>query len=443
MGNSSMEKIPFSTEIINKLAAESGIQKIGNASIREIVALVNRIEKVSGVDFIRMEMGVPGLNPPAIATEAEIRALKQGIASIYPAIEGVPELKKETSRFIKLFLDVDVDPAGCIPTCGSMQGAFACFLTVNRTDRNKEGTLFIDPGFPVHKQQIHVLGHDCYSFDIYDYRGKKLKKKLESYLQTGKISSILYSNPNNPSWICLTEEELETIGMLATKYDTVVLEDLAYFGMDFRKDISAPGQPPFQPTVAKYTDHYILLISSSKVFSYAGQRTAMMAVSNALFKRRYPDLRRYFTTDELGHSIIYGALYALSAGTAHSSQIAVAAMFKAACDGTYNFITPIREYGERSRIMKKSFIDNGFHIVYDTDIDTPIADGFYFTISYAGFSGKDLLEELMRYGISAITLDITGSARPEGLRACVSQVRNKQLPVLEERLRLFRMHHSY
>jgi aspartate/methionine/tyrosine aminotransferase len=437
-----MEKLPFSPETINKLASESGIPKIGNASIREIVALVNRIEKASGVEFIRMEMGVPGLYPPALGTEAEINALRQGIASIYPAIEGVPELKKETSRFIKLFLDVDVNPEGCIPTCGSMQGSFACFLTVNRTDRNKEGTLFIDPGFPVHKQQIHVLGHDFYSFDIYDYRGEKLKEKLESFLKTGKISSILYSNPNNPSWICLTEDELETIGKLATQYDAVVLEDLAYFGMDFRSDISTPGQPPFQPTVAKYTDNYILLISSSKVFSYAGQRTAIMAVSNALFKRRYPDLKRYFTTDELGHSIIYGALYALSAGTAHSSQLAVAAMFKAACDGTYNFIAPIREYGEKARIMKKSFTNNGFHIVYDTDMDAPIADGFYFTISYNGFSGKALLEELIRYGISAITLDITGSARPEGLRACVSLVRKEQLPVLEERLRLFREHHS-
>jgi aspartate/methionine/tyrosine aminotransferase len=442
MKHSFMEKIPFLKEALYKQAAEAGIKNIGKASIREIVALVNRMEKISGHKFIRMEMGVPGLKPPALAIETEIKALKQGVASIYPDIEGVAELKKETSRFIKLFLDVDVDPSGCIPTCGSMQGSFACFLTVNRTDKNKEGTLFIDPGFPVHKQQVRVLGHNYYSFDIYDFRGEKLKKELERHLQTGKISSILYSNPNNPSWICLTEEELEIIGTLATQYDVIVMEDLAYFGMDFRNDISIPGKPPFQPTVAKYTDHYILLISSSKVFSYAGQRIAVMAVSDALFKRHYPDLMRYYTTDELGHSIIYGALYALSAGTSHSSQLAVAAMLKAACDGEYNIITPILEYGKRARLMKKSFIDNGFRIVYDTDIDVPIADGFYFTISYEGFSGNALLEELLRYGISAITLDITGSTRSEGLRACVSQVRNEQLPVLEERLKLFQKDHS-
>jgi aspartate/methionine/tyrosine aminotransferase len=436
------QNLPISAALVKDIAGKAGIPVPGRASIREIVNLVNRVEKETGISFIRMEMGIPGLPPPEVATRAEIEALQRGVASIYPPIEGVSALKKETSRFLKLFLNVDLDAAGCIPTCGSMQGSCAGFLTVNRTSREKEGTLFIDPGFPVHKQQCHVLGHDFYSFDIYDYRGPKLRPKLESYLATGKISSMLYSNPNNPSWICFTEEELAVIGELATRYDVVVLEDLAYFGMDFRNDISVPGIPPFQPTVAHYTDNYILLISTSKVFSYAGQRIAMMAVSDKLFSRRYPDLKRYYTSDVLGHTIIYGALYALSAGASHSAQLAVAAVLKAVNDGTYNLLTEIRQYGERAGIMKKLFTDNGFHIVYDRDMDVPIADGFYFTISYPGFTGAELLEELLYYGISAITLDITGSIRSEGLRACVSQISPDLFPLLEKRLIQFRSDHS-
>jgi len=162
------------------------------------------------------------------------------------------------------------------------------FLVANRNDKTKEGTLFIDPGFPIQKQQVKMLGHDYCSFDIYNYRGKKLKEKLESHLKSGKISSLLFSNPNNPSWICLTEDELAIIGELSKKYDVIVIEDLAYFGMDFRKDYSNPGKPPFQPTVARYTDEYIMLISSSKIFSYAGQRIGMMAISDQLFHRSYP-----------------------------------------------------------------------------------------------------------------------------------------------------------
>jgi aspartate/methionine/tyrosine aminotransferase len=434
--------LPITRDLVQRITSEIGIPKPGRASIREIVNLVNHIEKESGMRFIRMEMGVPGLKPPEIAINAEIEALKKGVAAIYPPIEGVASLKEETSRFLKLFLDIDVKPSGCIPTCGSMEGSCVGFLTVNRTDRNKEGTLFIDPGFPVHKQQCHVLGHNFESFDIYEYRGEKLRHKLESYLSTGKISSLLYSNPNNPSWICFNEEELQIIGELATKYDVIVLEDLAYFGMDFRHDISVPGKPPFQPTVAKYTDNYILLVSTSKVFSYAGQRIAMMAVSNKLYNRQYPDLKRYYTSDVLGHTIIYGALYALTAGASHSAQIGIAAILKEVNDGKYNLLDDIRQYGERAHVMKDLFTSNGFRIVYDRDLDVPVADGFYFTISYPGFSGAQLLEELLFYGISAITLDITGSVRTEGLRACVSQINPELFPLLEERLRHFNRDHS-
>ncbi|MDF1546572.1 MAG: pyridoxal phosphate-dependent aminotransferase [Bacteroidales bacterium] len=433
---------PIDYSIVNKKIKETGLPAIGNATIREIVRLVNNIEKETGEKFIRMEMGVPGINPPEVGMKGEIEALNNGVASKYPMIEGVPALKKEVSRFIKLFLNIEVDEMGCLPTVGSMMGSMAAFLVANRSDHNKKGTLFIDPGFPVQKQQCKVLGHQYESFDVYNYRGDKLKDKLESYLKKGTVSSILYSNPNNPSWICFSEKELQTIGELATKYDAIVIEDLAYFGMDFRTDYSQPGTAPYQPTVARYTENYIFLISSSKAFSYAGQRVGTMAISNYLFNRKYPDLKRYYSSDGFGYSMIYGALYALSAGVSHSAQYGLAAMLKAANDGEFNFVDSVKLYGKRAATMKKIFIENGFKIVYDKDEEKPLADGFYFTISYQGLSGAQLLEELLYYGISAITLDITGSERTEGLRACVSQVNESQFADLEYRVKRFNEDHS-
>ncbi len=281
------------------------------------------------------------------------------------------------------------------------------------------------------------------SFDVYNYRGEKLHDKLESYLKTGKVSSILYSNPNNPSWICFTDKELKIIGDLATKYNVIVIEDLAYFGMDFRNDYSKPGQPPYQPTVANYTDKYVLLISSSKVFSYAGQRIGMMVISDALFNIEAPDLLRYYKFSKVGQAMIYGTLYSLTSGTSHTPQYALTAILKAANDGVFNFVEQLKEYGEKAKIMKKLFTDNGFDIVYDKDEEKPIADGFYFTFSYRGFSGEELLNELIFYGISAISLAITGSERLEGIRACVSLVNRNQFSDLEYRLKKFHENHPY
>ncbi|MBL7110459.1 MAG: pyridoxal phosphate-dependent aminotransferase [Bacteroidales bacterium] len=433
---------PVHFETVRKLIKDHHLPDIGRAKIREIVKLVNDIEKATGEKYIRMEMGVPGLKPADVGTEAEIAAIKRGVASVYANIEGIPELKHEIARFSKLFLDIDVNPNVCLATVGSMQGSMAAFMVVNRDDQTREGTLFLDPGFPVQKQQCNVLGHSYRTFDVYNYRGKKLRKKMEEYLHTGKVSSILYSNPNNPSWICFTEEELQIIGDLATRYDAVVIEDLAYFGMDFRRDVSVPGEPPFQPTVAKYTDNYLLLISCSKTFSYAGQRIGLMVISEKLFYRRYPDLLRYYSSDMFGYAMIFGALYALSAGASHSAQYAVTAILKAANDGKFNIVEEVREYEQRAKIMKALFIKYGFKIVYDLDVDVPVGDGFYFTISYPGFTGPELLEKLLYYGISAISLEITGSEKKEGLRACVSQVSRDQFGVLEERLKKFQAHHS-
>lgn len=431
-----MSNTPVNQEIVQKYIDQFDIKDLGKASIREIVGLINFIEEESRVEFIRMEMGVPGLPAARVGVEAEIKALESGVASVYPMMDGIKPLKGEASRFIKSFMDIDVEPASCIPTSGAMQGTFAALLVAGNVDSKKDTTLFLDPGFPVQKQQMVVMGHKFDTFDIFDYRGEKLRAKLESYLTKGNINSLVYSNPNNPSWVCFTEEELQIIGELATKYDVIVLEDLAYFGMDFRKDLYTPGKPPYQPTVAKYTDHYILFISGSKIFSYAGQRGAIMAISNALWSRQYDNLETRFGSKPFGFTIVMQVLYALSSGITHSTQHALAAMFKAASDGEFNFVEEVKEYGRKAKIMKQLFTSNGFKIVYEKDGDEPIADGFYFTIGYPGMTGAELLHNLLYYGISAISLKNTGSEK-EGLRACVSHVKREQFEELGNRLKQF------
>ncbi|PKP05007.1 MAG: aminotransferase [Bacteroidetes bacterium HGW-Bacteroidetes-6] len=437
MGNTIIQK-----ELVDGIKERIGIATAGTATIREIKKLVDMIEGESGTKFIRMEMGVPGLPPAAAGIEAEIEALRKGVAAIYPDIMGVKELKSEISLFVKNFLNVNVNPEGCIPTVGSMQGGFAAFMMLNRLREGRDTLLFLDPGFPVHKQQMKVLGNKFVQFDVYNYRGEKLREKLESVLSAGNIHSMLYSNPNNPTWICFTEVELKIIAELAAKYDVVVIEDLAYFAMDFRKDYTVPGQPPFQPTIANYYDKYILMISSSKAFSYAGQRIGMMVISDSLFVSKYPDLKRFYVRDDFGHAMIFGTLYALSSGAAHSTQYGLLGILKAVNSGQYRFRDDVIEYGRKAGIMKKMFTDNGFKIVYDMDEEKPIADGFYFTVAYPGLDGGQLLDEFLYYGISAIALGTTGSERTEGIRACVSLVLPVQFPALEERLKLFHENHK-
>lgn len=435
-----MKNTPIPESAVNTAIEQMNIRNFEKATIREVVAIASKLEKDTGTEFIHMEMGVPGLPPSAVGVKAEIAALERGVASIYPVIDGLPELKNEASRFIKAFIDIDVAPQGCVPVVGSMQGSFTSFLVCGQCDKKKDTILFIDPGFPVQKQQITVMGYQYESFDVYDFRGEELHDKLESYLSKGNIAAIIYSNPNNPSWICLKEKELAVIGQLATQYDTIVLEDLAYFAMDFRKDLGCPFQAPFQPSVARYTDNYILLISGSKAFSYAGQRIGVVAISDKLYQRTFEGLTQRYGGGTFGSVFIHRALYAISSGVSHSAQYAMAAMLKAASDGTYNFLAEVKEYGRRAQKLKEIFHKHGFHLVYDSDLGDPVADGFYFTIGYPGLTGGELMKELIYYGISSISLVTTGSQQ-EGIRACTSFIKDHQYDLLDERLALFKAQH--
>ena len=80
---------------------------------------------------------------------------------------------------------------------------------------------------------------------------------------------------------------------------------------------------------------------------------------------------------------------------------------------------------------------NGFHLVYDKDIEQTISDGFFYTVEYESLGNRELLEALLRCGIIAIPLNPTGSGQ-SGIRVCVSRLRcDDDFTMLDERLKLF------
>ena len=416
---------PLTKESMEAAIRKLSIIDLSTATIRQICSLANELEKVAGETMVHLEIGNPGLIAERCGVEAEINALRNGIANEYPNISGIPMLKKSGSDFVKAFINIDIPEKCIVPTVGSMQGSFTVMMLLGQRIKGKDTMLFINPGFSAQRHQAKLLGLNIVSFDIYSYRGEKLRDKLENILKEGNITGIIYSNPNNPAWINLTEVELKIIGELATKYDAIVLEDLAYFGMDYRNEYGKPYKFPYIPTVANYTDNYILLISGSKIFSYAGQRIALVCMSNAVFERRYKLLEEFYEIPTFGDAFIYGVLYCSSSGTAHSAQYAMAAMMQAAVRGELDFIGHCKEYADKSKRVKRIFLENGFHVVYERDGEQLISDGFFFTAGYKHMNGCELQKELLRYGIASISLQSAGSSM-DGIRVCVSMISNEE-----------------
>ena len=432
----------FSEELVAEACKAGSVENLAGATIGEVLLVAKYIEDHTGIPFIRMDQGSPGLPMNKIGIEAEKRALESGIGSQYPAADGVKELKEAASRFVKAFIDIDITPRSCIPTTGSVAASFGSFIGCTQRIPGKNKVLFIDPGFPIQKSQLRVLGIEWKEFDIYSHRGaEKLEAKLKEQLADGDIAAIVYSNPNNPAWICLEEEELQVIGKLADKYDVIVMEDLAYFCMDYRRNLGHPFEAPYLPTVARYTDNYILMLSASKIFSYAGQRIALCCIGDKLFEKHYPALsERYHDAGIFGVTLTASILYMITSGCTATTQYGYAEMLNMSCEGVIDFVEDTREYERRAHRMKEIFRKHGFYIVYDRDVTRRVGDGFFFTLGYPGMTSAELMTELMFYGVSSICLSTTGSTR-DGVRACVSRMREDLYAVLDKRMAAFEEDH--
>ena len=435
------ENIPLEKHQLDVIFNETGFNS-KNLSIRETNRLSTIINQKHNIEFVRMEMGIPNIPTSEIAKTAEKEAIDKGLQGFYPPFDGIPELKEAGREFVKAFLDLDVENKHIIPTCGSLQGGYISQALAGNMIKGKRTILYLDPTFPVTRYQAKFLGLEAVGIDLYNYRGNQLIDEIKKHVKGGEIGGILWSSPNNPSWSCLNDFELKEIAKICDSNEILAIEDLAYIGMDFREDYSVPFSKPFIPTVGKYGKYWITLISASKAFSFPGPRCAIAIISPKINEKKFSNLKEFCDREQFGHAFSLGGLYVTTSGTSHTAQYGLAKMLEAATNGDFNFIEITSEYGKRAERVKEIFLRYGFEQVYKKDMDEPVGNGFYLTMSYPGYDGNDLMLELLRYGISTITLKSTGSVRHEGLRVCISFIGQEEMPLLEKKLLKFMEDHK-
>ena len=182
------------------------------------------------------------------------------------------------------------------------------------------------------------------------------------------------------------------------------------------------------------------MISGSKIFSYAGQRIAIAAISDKLYPRHYPALKQRYGMGRLGDAYVLTFLYAASSGTSTRRSTPCgdvprcgrrAARFR----GRNLGIRPARPPHQGDLPAPRP------PHLYDKDQDETVSDGFFYTVGYGGLSSAELLSELLLYGICAISLTSTAAAS-RASRVCVSQLnRPEQFELLETRLTAFGQNH--
>lgn len=422
--------------------AQLRIDHLENASIRQLVMLINQLESDSGQSFVRMELGVPGLAPAQRAIEAEKAVLDSIKVTQYPALNGTAELREALSAYFKAFMNVEIEADNCVPTAGSMQASLATFWLVSQLHPKRKKILFLDPSFSTQMQQCRSLGIEFERVDVFDAKPRNVVGLVRERLATGEFAALLYSNPSNPVWNCLTRDELQGLGALCDEFDCIAMEDLAYFGMDFREDYSVPNQAPFPPSIRHYTDNCVLLFSGSKLFNYAGQRTGAMLVPSRIMDKNSEHLAARFGHTLFRHALLFGVIQTTTAGLCQSAQAGFEAALRAMLSGQWAPLKDARAYEQRAQKLKALMLKNGFELLYDEDNGTPIADGFYFAFGHPAYPERGLAEALLHFGVSATPLTDSGANQKQGLRACVGLMTEQDLIEIAGRLEQFAAAHG-
>ena len=74
----------FSEELVERAVSELHIADLSQATIGDVLLVAQYLEKETGIPFIRMDQGSPGLPANQIGIEAEKAALDRGVGSQYP-----------------------------------------------------------------------------------------------------------------------------------------------------------------------------------------------------------------------------------------------------------------------------------------------------------------------------------------------------------------------
>lgn len=258
--------------------ANSIIESIEISKIRQIALKMNKYS-----DGINLTIGEPSQDvPDLVKEEMANRVLHDKIG--YTQTGGMPELKRAIVSFYNQYFGGDYKEENCLITVGSTEGLSTFIRSI--VDEGDE-VIMPTPTYPGYAPNIKLQkGIEVY-LDTSKDDFKLTAKNLESAI-TPKTRAIILTYPNNPSGVCIDEDEMDKIADVIRRHDVFVLSDEIYASLAFEKYHS----------LAKYhdlIDKVVVINGFSKSHSMTGYRVGYMLASK-YFIDNFIKVSQYTTT---------------------------------------------------------------------------------------------------------------------------------------------------
>ena len=185
-----------------------------------------RALKAAGRDVIGLGAGEPDFDTPENIKEAAIKAIRDGKAAKYTAVDGIPELKAAIARKFKRENELTYKPSQISVGTGGKQVLFnALIATINPGDE----VIIPAPYWVSYPDMVLLAGGDPVAVPTTVESGFKMKPEALERAITPKTKWIIFNSPSNPTGAAYTRAELKTVTDVLVRHPHVhVMSDDMY-----------------------------------------------------------------------------------------------------------------------------------------------------------------------------------------------------------------------
>ncbi|HEV2290822.1 MAG TPA: pyridoxal phosphate-dependent aminotransferase [Gemmatimonadales bacterium] len=233
------------------------------------------------VDFSHGDVNDTAFPPAPGALDAFIAGERRGGAQAYTEYRGAADLREQAARKLAAFTGRPIKAAEELIVTPGTQGAL--FLALGATVNAGDRVAIVRPDYFANRKLVAFLGADVVPVRL-DYLAHSDRAgidltQLEDAFKSG-VRTFVLSNPNNPTGVIYSPEEIAGIVTLANRYGATVIVDELYSRLIYS------GQTYTHLCAAGIaTDQVVTILGPSKTESLSGYRLGVAFGAPHLIER--------------------------------------------------------------------------------------------------------------------------------------------------------------
>lgn len=228
-----------------------------------------------GVDVINLSVGEPDFTTPVYIKEAAKKAIDDGF-HFYSPVPGYPDLRAAIAKKLKRDNDIDCTADNIVVSTGAKQSIANVILSlVNPGDE----VVILAPYWVSYKDIVlYAEGVPVIVEGKIENDFKPTIEDIEAAIND-KTKVIMYSSPSNPAGTLFTQNDLEEIAGVVSKYDNLfVMADEIYEYINYVGGHASMG------AIESMKDRTITVNGFSKGFAMTGWRIGYICAPTWLAK---------------------------------------------------------------------------------------------------------------------------------------------------------------